>query len=177
MNTLILSAAIAAALASLSGVATAATGPDARVRFKDDAQFVEESTDRLIRNESVERLRAALEHELRSVAPACLAPGQWIEVSIAEINSAGTVGSTRGATRSDVRVTRNSWVVAVRFDYRLLDEEQKVIDQGSENLHNAGFVGDDPAERITTDAYRKEKALLSGWFKARYCGPHKLKPG
>ena len=86
------------------------------------------------------------------------------------------MGSTRGAARSDVRVVKNSWVVSLMFDYRLLDPEQKVIDQGSANLRNSGFVGDDPMERIPTDAFPKERALLNEWFKARYCAAGKSNP-
>jgi len=171
--------AMLGALASVpTGGAAAIEGgaADAKVQFKKGFQLAEESADAVLRRESAQRLRRALEQELKSVAPECLAKGQLIELSMTEANSAGAVGSTRGAPRSDLRVVKNSWVVSLLFDYRLLDAEQKVIDQGSANLRNSGFVGDDPTERIPTDSFPKERALLNEWFKARYCSASKSIP-
>jgi hypothetical protein len=178
MNKIVCLLAMFGALASLpAGDAAAVEGAaaDAKVQYKKGFQLAEESADAVLRKESAQRLRRALEQELRSVAPVCLGKGQLIEVSMSEINSAGAVGSTRGAPRSDVRVVKNSWVVWLLFDYRLLDAEQKVIDQGSANLRNSGFVGDDPTERIPTDAFPKERALLTEWFKAKYCAADQSK--
>ena len=178
MNSMACFVAMFGALASLTtGNASAVEGPpaDASVLHKNGFQLAEESADPLLRRESAQRLRVALEQQLKSVAPACLGKGQLIELSMTEVNSAGAVGSTRGATRSDLRMVKNSWVVWLLFDYRLLDSERKVIDQGSANLRNSGFVGDDPTQRIPTDAYPKERALLTEWFKARYCAADKSK--
>jgi hypothetical protein len=143
------------------------------VQYKTGFQLAEESTDALLRNESAQRLRRALEHELGLIAPGCLGNGQLFELSIAEVKAAGAVGSTRGAPRSDVRVVRNSWVVWLRFDYRLLDGDE-VIDGGSADLQTSGFVGDNPTERNAAEGYAKERALLSEWFSSRYCRENKL---
>ena len=74
-----------------------------------------------------------------------------------------------------MRVVKNSWVIALTFDFRLLDANKKVIDRGSVNLRDSGFVGSDPADRIVTESYPKERALLTEWFKARYCAADKSK--
>lgn len=177
MKVVIPSIAVVAVLTSLCAVGPAAAAPaDAKVAFKKDAQFIEESTDRLIRKESAKRLKRALEDELKSAAPKCLNEGQLLELALSEVNSAGWMASAgANTTRSDVRVVKNSWVIALTFDFRLLDADKKVVDRGSVNLRDSGFVGSDPADRIVTESYPKERALLTEWFKARYCAADKSK--
>jgi hypothetical protein len=166
-----ISSAVVAVSMSLTALAPAAAAPaDAKVVIKKDAQFMEESTDALLRRESATRLRSVLEKELKSVAPNCLKEGQTLELALAEVNSAGSMASAgANTTRTDVRVVKNSWVIALNFDYRLVDADKKVLDQGSANLRDSGFVGSDPAERIVTESYPKERALLNQWFRTKYC--------
>ena len=177
MKVVISSIAVGAVLAYLCAVEAAVAAPaDAQVAFAKDAQFIEESTDHLIRKESAKRLKSALEDELKSAAPKCLKEGQLLELALSEVNSAGWMAQAgANTTRSDVRVVKNSWVIALTFDFRLLDADMKVVDRGSANLRDSGFVGSDPADRIVTESYPKKRALLTEWFKGRYCATGKSK--
>jgi hypothetical protein len=159
----------AVALFSPGASAVEAVAVDAIVVLGKEFQLAEDSTDSLLRSESAQRLRRALEQELKSAAPACLAKGSLIELSLREVNPAGAVQSGRGAARSDLRVARNSWVVSIEFDYRLLDGQRAVLDQGSASLRDSGFLGNEPAQRISTEAFPEERRLVIDWFKARYC--------
>ena len=170
------SIAVVAVLTCLCAAGAAAAVPaDAKVAFKKDAQFIEESTDRLIRKESAKRLKRALEDELKSAALKCLNEGQLLELALTEVNAQGWIAAVGATARTDMRVVKNSWVIALTFDFRLLDADKKVVDRGSANLRNSGFVGSDPADRIVTESYPKERALLTEWFKARYCAADKWK--
>lgn len=150
-------------------LSASAAGADAIVLFGKDVQFGEESVDPVLRRESTERLRRAFEQELKSAAPGCLPDATLLELSLQDVNSAGAVQALRGGRESDVRVVRNSWAATIRFDYRLLDAQQKVIDEGSANLRNSGFVGDEPTARIPASAFPRERAMLREWLRDRYC--------
>ena len=85
MNKIVCVVAMLGALASVptrGAVAIEGGAADARVQYKKGFQLVEESSDAVLRKESAQRLRRALEQELRSVAPECLGKGQLIELSL-----------------------------------------------------------------------------------------------
>jgi|GEM_PF-4279103 len=157
---------------SVCSTALAQPAADTTVRFAEGGQLIEGGIDAGARTAAVKSLSQALERRLDLLAPQCLAVGQVLEIVLTEVNTAGYVGMRRGGdSRGEVRVARNSWSSSLQFDFTLGTSDTSVVDRGRERLTASGFLGSHPSDRVSTAPYPKEEALITDWFRQRYCKP------
>ncbi|GIU21804.1 DUF3016 domain-containing protein [Shewanella schlegeliana] len=103
-----------------------------------------------------------LTDELGKLANKHLANDQQLDLTVTNVDLAGDVQPTFGATTNDIRVISDLYPPKISFDYALT-QNGKIIKSGSEKLNNMGFLfGIQP---ITNDAFPYERDLLLDWFK------------
>ncbi|MGS0675470.1 DUF3016 domain-containing protein [Shewanella sp. 0m-4] len=106
-----------------------------------------------------------LTDELGQLANKHLAKDQQLDLTVTNVDLAGDVQPTFGATAADdIRVVTELYPPKISFDYTL-SQNGKVIKSGTEKLDNMGFLfGIQP---ITNDPFPYERDLLTNWFKEK----------
>lgn len=136
-----------------------------QVRWSDPAQFTE------IRR-SPNRWEAErgnwvqdLAEYLRTTAAKRLAPGQTLEVTIADIKRAGDYEPQHGPRGQDIRIMKDIYPPRITLGYVLRDAQGNVLKQSAEEklvdmgyLSGGGLLSD-------TDSLRYEKRMLDMWLR------------
>lgn len=91
-----------------------------------------------------------------------LKKGETLELVVTDLDLAGDVLPTFGASVSDMRVVKDIYPPRITFSYRVLDGEQ-VIMVGSEKLRDVGFM--DRSNVNSHDSLRFEKEMLKDWLR------------
>jgi hypothetical protein len=171
MPTSFLTCALAASFAALvaaSAVSLASPPSQVEVRFVSPVALADAGIDATLRAKQIERLEQDFSRELATRAARCLAQNQRLEIAIADFDAAGTTVGRRTSPRSETRVVKDGWSASIRLQYQLF-EDQRVLRVGREQLRASGFVGDDPTARIQSEAYARERSMLTEWFDGTFC--------
>ncbi|QYJ82861.1 DUF3016 domain-containing protein [Shewanella aegiceratis] len=108
------------------------------------------------------RVFDTLTKNLNKAAEKTLKPNQKLELVVTDVDLAGDVRPTFGATPNDIRVIKDIYPPQMTFSYQVLDGDQVVI-AGDEKLrdmsfmHTTGVMNDKPL--------RHESKMLSDWLK------------
>ncbi|SQH74949.1 conserved exported protein of unknown function [Shewanella benthica] len=108
------------------------------------------------------RTFATLTKGLDKAARKILKPEQKLELIVTDLDLAGDVRPTFGATMNDIRLVKDIYPPRITFSYSVL-EGDKVVMVGNEKLtdmnfmHNIGRMNDKPL--------RYENKLLADWMK------------
>ncbi|TVL50602.1 hypothetical protein AYI98_08055 [Shewanella algae] len=105
-----------------------------------------------------ETLTKALDKDVSS----SLKDNQKLELTVTDVDLAGDVRPTFGATANDIRVVKNVYPPKISFSYRLLEGDQVVV-AGDEKLTDMQFL--DHVDRINSDSFRYEERMLKDWFQ------------
>ncbi|QYJ74905.1 DUF3016 domain-containing protein [Shewanella sp. FJAT-52076] len=107
------------------------------------------------------RLFETLTKELSKEAAKSLKPNQSLELVVTDVDMAGDMRPTFGATTNDLRVVKEIYPPRISFSYQVLDGEQVVI-AGDEKLTNLNFMND--IRPINDRPFSHEARLLTQWF-------------
>lgn len=89
-------------------------------------------------------------------------PDQKLEMVVTDVDLAGDVRPTFGATSNDIRVVKDIYPPRLTFSYKVL-EGDKVIVAGDEKLRDLGFM---QTVGVTNDKpLRYETKMLDEWLK------------
>ncbi len=77
-----------------------------------------------------------------------LPPSYRLEVTVRDIDMAGKYEPERGT--GSPRIVKDIYMPRIKFDYRVLDTDGKVIREGAERLHNDSFLSS-PARAVRSD--------------------------
>ena len=108
--------------------------------------------------------REALAQHLRELGRRYLADGEVLQVSVLDIDLAGTV---RPGRRGDIRTEKGGadWPrIKLRYSLRAGD---KVMQSAEETVQNLNYLHD-RTEYGSSERLRHEKRMLDDWFKARF---------
>ncbi|MGI2852970.1 DUF3016 domain-containing protein [Shewanella algae] len=108
-----------------------------------------------------QRLFDTLTQSLDKDVSSSLKENQKLELTVTDVDLAGDVRPTFGATVNDIRVVKNVYPPKISFSYRLLEGEQVVM-AGDEKLTDMQFL--DHVDRINSDSFRYEQRMLKDWF-------------
>ncbi|GHA93023.1 DUF3016 domain-containing protein [Shewanella indica] len=108
------------------------------------------------------RLFDTLTKTLDKDVSSSLKDNQKLELTVTDVDLAGDVRPTFGATANDIRVVKNVYPPKISFSYRLLEGDQVVI-AGDEKLTDMQFL--DHVDRINSDSFRYEERMLKDWFQ------------
>ncbi|WP_335903590.1 DUF3016 domain-containing protein [Shewanella algae] len=108
------------------------------------------------------RLFDTLTKTLDKDVSSSLKDNQKLELTVTDVDLAGDVRPTFGATANDIRVVKNVYPPKISFSYRLLEGDQVVV-AGDEKLTDMQFL--DHVDRINSDSFRYEERMLKDWFQ------------
>lgn len=108
------------------------------------------------------RLFDTLTTNINKEAAKVLKPNQKLEMTVTDVDLAGDMRPTFGATADDLRVIKEIYPPRMTFSYQVL-ENDKVIITGDEKLSDMGFMtGIQP---ITDKPFMYETEMLRDWLK------------
>lgn len=110
--------------------------------------------------------RDALAQHLRRLGQRYLGDGEALEVSVLDIDLAGSVRPNRRGS-GDIRVEKGGadWP-RIKLHYTLRAGD-KVLQSADETVENLNYLHD-RTEYGSSDPLRHEKRMLDEWFKARF---------
>jgi hypothetical protein len=130
--------------------------------WKNPSQFTDIESTTWLQSKFTPYLFSELTDELGQMANKTLGKNQKLDLMVTNVDLAGGVESTFGATVNDIRVVSDLYPPKISFDYSL-SQDGKVIMSGSEKIQNMGFLfGIQP---ITSQPFPYESELLTKWFK------------
>lgn len=158
------------ALISLLALATAALPAHAaksvEVSFVDPTHFSDAGKDPV----DARRNEDTLARFLEGLGERYLGPDQALKIEILDLDLAGTVRPSRRGN-GDIRILRGGAdVPRIKLRYSLVAGGQ-VAKSGEETVTDLDYSAHRP-DVATDDPLRREKQLLSDWFKGRF-GPGK----
>ncbi|MCL1124819.1 DUF3016 domain-containing protein [Shewanella surugensis] len=107
------------------------------------------------------RVFKALTDNLAKVAQQTLKPGLTLELIVTDLDLAGDVQSTFGATPNDIRVVKPVYPPRITFSYSVL-EGDKVMMVGDEKLTDLNFMNG--LKKPNEKSLSYENALLKSWL-------------
>ncbi|WP_372873053.1 DUF3016 domain-containing protein [Shewanella sp.] len=132
-----------------------------KITWQEPKQFRDIKSSGELQSRYEMRMFETLTKELSEEASKSLKPNQKLELVVTDVDLAGDVRPTFGATPSDLRVVKEIYPPRMTFSYQLLDGEQVVI-AGDEKLTNLNFMND--IRPINDKPFMHESRLLSKWF-------------
>lgn len=107
------------------------------------------------------RMFETLTKELNKEASKSLKPNQKLDLVVTDVDMAGDMRPTFGATSNDLRVVKEIYPPRISFSYQVLEGEQVVI-AGDEKLTNLNFMND--IRPVNDRPFSHETRLLTEWF-------------
>ncbi len=108
----------------------------------------------------------------RTSAARQLAPGEKLEINIADITRAGRYEPWLGPQLDHVRMIRDRYPPRMTLTYTLYDANGRVLAQNERKLSDLGFLmGSSPLSQA--DPLRYEKRMIDDWVR-RDLGPQRL---
>lgn len=108
------------------------------------------------------RLFETLTANINKEAVKILKPNQKLEMTITDVDLAGDMRPTFGATADDLRVVKDIYPPRMSFSYRVLDND-KVIVAGDEKLSDMGFLTG--VQSLNSKPFLYETKMLAEWLK------------
>ncbi|MBR9727581.1 DUF3016 domain-containing protein [Shewanella intestini] len=109
------------------------------------------------------RLFNTLTENLNKEVQKSLQPNQRLTLQVTNVDLAGDMRPTFGATSGDLRIIKDLYPPKITFSYQLL-EGGKVIIAGDENLRDMTFL---TQTRVRTHKpFQYETLMLNKWFNA-----------
>ncbi|WP_299790435.1 DUF3016 domain-containing protein [uncultured Shewanella sp.] len=132
-----------------------------KIQWQDPKSFRDVKAVSDIQSRYEQRTFEALTKNLNKAAGKTLKPDQKLEMLVTDLDLAGDVRPTFGATMNDIRLIEEIYPPRITFSYKVL-EGDKVIMAGDEKLTDMGFM--QSVGRMNDKPYRYESKLLADWL-------------
>ncbi len=120
------------------------------------------------KSRSIESFKAGMDEFFKISASQYLKPGHQLKLEITEVDRAGDMRYDVSPDMRDLRVLRDVVRVRIEVNYTLLDENQQVIKQGTENLKEFYNLNSISQRKFNSERLYYEKKLLEDWLKSLY---------
>ena len=107
-----------------------------------------------------------LAQHLRTSAQRQLQPGQQLDVTITDIQRAGSFEPQRPVHMDNVRILRDIYPPRVTLNFKLTDSSGNVVSEGERRLVNPGYLSSSSIG--DSDPLRHEKRLLDDWTRREF---------
>ncbi|MGI2092892.1 DUF3016 domain-containing protein [Shewanella oncorhynchi] len=108
------------------------------------------------------RLFETLTENINKEAAKILKQNQKLEMTITDVDLAGDMRPTFGATANDLRIIKDIYPPRMTFSYQVM-ENDKVIIAGDEKLSDMGFMGG--IQSLNDKPFIYETKMLTEWLK------------
>ena len=133
-----------------------------KIEWKDPKNFRDVKAVGDIQSRYEMRTFNTLTKNLNKEAAQVLKPNQKLELQVTDLDLAGDVRPTFGATSHDIRVVKDIYPPRINFSYTVT-EDGKVMMAGEEKLKDLGFMYS--TNRMKDKPTRYESKLLTDWLK------------
>jgi hypothetical protein len=133
-----------------------------KVEWQDPKSFRDVKSSGDIQSRFENRTFEALTKNLNKEAAKILKPNQKLEMVVTDLDLAGDVRPTFGATMNDLRVVEDVYPPRITFSYKVTEGDQVII-AGDEKLTDLSFMYSINKNNNKTNRY--ENALLTSWLK------------
>lgn len=157
---------LAAVLASSSAYAADADKPasNVTVTFNESEKFTDARSS--FGGSTDQGYLADLSQHIQKTAAKRLAAGQKLEIVITDVDLAGDFLPGRPNTQ-DIRIIKEIYIPRVKFSFKLLDADGKVVKEGERKLSDLNFMMN--ANIIgRNEPLFYDKALLSDWINKEF---------
>ncbi len=125
-----------------------------------DFRDIESSGD--IQSRYEQHLFETLTANMNKAAANILKPNQKLEITVTDVDLAGDMRPTFGATANDLRVVKDLYPPRMTFSYQVF-ENDKVIVAGEEKLTDMGFMTN--FKSLSDKPFMYETQMLNDWLK------------
>ncbi|MCL1050104.1 DUF3016 domain-containing protein [Shewanella abyssi] len=133
-----------------------------KVEWQDPKSFRDVRSGGEIQSRFEKRTFEELTKNLNKEAAKILQPNQKLEMVVTDLDLAGDVRPTFGATMHDLRVVKDIYPPRITFSYKVTEGEQVII-AGNEKLTDLNFMYS--IHKNSSRPNRYENALLTSWLK------------
>jgi len=133
-----------------------------KIEWQDPKNFRDVKAVGDIQSRYEKRTFKTLTKNLNKEASKTLKSEQKLEMLVTDLDLAGDVRPTFGATMNDIRLIEDLYPPRITFSYKIL-EGDKVIMAGDEKLTDMGFM--QTVGRASDKPLRYESKLLTDWLK------------
>lgn len=107
------------------------------------------------------RLFETLTKNIDKEAEKVLKPNQTLEMQVSNLDLAGDMRPTFGATTSDLRIVKDMYPPRMTFTYQVLEDGQVII-AGDEKLTDMNFMSH--VKRVNSKPFEYETQMLKRWL-------------
>lgn len=132
------------------------------VEWQDPKSFSDVKASGDIQSRFENRTFEELTKNLNKEAAKILKPNQKLEMVVTNLDLAGDVRPTFGATPNDLRVVKNIYPPRITFSYKVIEGDQVII-AGNEKLTDLNFMYSIRSNNDRPNRY--ENTLLTSWLK------------
>ncbi len=133
-----------------------------KIEWQDPNSFRDVKAVGDIQSRYEQRTFETLTKNLNKEASKTLKSKQKLEMLVTDLDLAGDVRPTFGATMNDIRLVEELYPPRITFSYKII-EGDKVIMAGDEKLTDMGFM--QRVGRVSDKPMRYESKLLADWLK------------
>lgn len=108
------------------------------------------------------RLFESLTANLNKQASKLLKPNQKLEMTVTDVDLAGDMRPTFGATVNDLRVIKEVYPPRITFNYQIVENNQVIV-AGDEKLTDMGFMSG--VQSLNDKPFVYENTMLTNWLK------------
>ncbi len=153
------------ALACMVGAAHA-DAPKVRVDWTDPAQLADVRESMCTTRTKPEEWLGELAGYVQRRADKVIAPGQRLDVTIADIRRAGICEMWRGPRWDDVRIVKDIYPPRIDLRYTLMNDDGALVRKGEAKLRDPGFLSHGTPN--SNDPLRYEKRMLDDWLRREF---------
>jgi len=133
-----------------------------KIEWQDPSSFRDVKAVGDIQSRYENRTFKTLTKNLNKEASKTLKSEQKLEMLVTDLDLAGDVRPTFGATMNDIRLVEDLYPPRITFSYKILAGE-KIIMAGDEKLTDMGFM--QRVGRVSDKPLKYESKLLADWLK------------
>lgn len=143
----------------------ASTSP-VEVVFDNPAEFTDFTQSYSSRDYGQEGLMTQFREFLQDRIAPRLAAGQRVVITFKDIDLAGDFEPWRGPRADDIRIVKDVYVPRAKLEFRLLNADGTVANEGRRELSNLGFMTSIAFPQ--SDSLRWDKELLNDWVRREF---------
>ncbi|RLV58151.1 DUF3016 domain-containing protein [Parashewanella curva] len=131
------------------------------INWKEPSKFTDIKSSGELQSRFEKRLFDSLTKDIDKTASKFLRPDQKLELKVTNLDLAGDVRPTFGATSDDIRIVKGIYPPRIKFSYKVT-VHGNIVSSGTQNLSDLAFQ-----DRIVRDLDRPfvyEKNLINRWL-------------
>ena len=164
MSQLVLRVNLGLGLLLATTLAVAAASGPVTVRYDHPENFTETKEVRAFAPQQADSgYLDTLAHYIEKRAVAKLAPGQQLDITVTDVDRAGSYLPSVGSGQP-IRIVESVYPPRIRLHFRLLDSQGQLVREGDRKLTDLGFLYDNTGGATNTDPLRYEKRLIDRWL-------------